>query len=83
MSGEVVSTAGRPPVVRRYLTVVTALLSMVGPFTIDTYLPLLVALGTATDDEPIRPLYEGWEYGSLALHSYTVSCPDADNTPGT
>ncbi len=44
MSKAVASSAERPPVVRRYLTVVTALLSMVGPFTIDTYLPSFPAI---------------------------------------
>ena len=39
--------------------------------TIEHYLPLLVTLGTATD-EPVHPLYKEWEYGSLALHSYAV-----------
>jgi len=50
--------------------------------TIEHYLPLLVVLGTA-GDEPVIPLYTDWEYGSLALHSYAVSRPDADSTPGT
>jgi len=38
--------------------------------TLEHYLPLLVTLGTCTDEQVI-PLYEEWEYGSLALHSYT------------
>ena len=39
--------------------------------TVEHYLPLLVVLGTV-GDEPVLPLYEDWEYGSLALHSYAA-----------
>jgi len=38
--------------------------------TIEHYLPLLVTLGTCTGEQ-ITPLYRDWEYGSLALHSYS------------
>jgi len=37
--------------------------------TIEHYLPLLVALGTCIDKQ-VDVLYQGWEMGSLSLHSY-------------
>jgi len=39
--------------------------------TLEHYLPFLVALGTYTNGKQIRPLYKSWEYGSLALNSYS------------
>ncbi len=40
--------------------------------TIEHYLPLLVMLGSCYH-EPVTALYQGWELGSLSLHSYTTS----------
>ncbi len=44
--------------------------------TIEHYLPCLIALG-AGEGDPVRPLHEGWEYGSLALHSYAFGSAGA------
>jgi len=41
--------------------------------TIEHYLPLLVMLGCGESEKPVETLYDDWEYGSLAMHSYAVS----------
>lgn len=44
--------------------------------TLDHYLPLLVILGMA-GDKPLRQLYAGWGFGSLAMHSYATAVAEA------